>query len=73
MKSRTEEGQSAEEVVRTRKLTKYRRVVERAHKRVKKFKLLSVRFQNNSLINSELYFQACVILSNTFFTPLTKF
>ena len=60
------------DAIQTRKLTKWRGVVERGNRRLKVFRLLSLRFPNSSLINAELFFNVASILGNKFGAPLLK-
>lgn len=67
-----EEVFEASDAVKSRKVTKWRGVIERVNRRLKVFRLLSVRFPNSSLINCELFFRVSAILGNRFGQTLTK-
>jgi hypothetical protein len=67
-----EEVFEASDAVKSRKVTKWRGVIERVNRRLKVFRLLSVHFPNSSLINCELFFRVSAILGNRFGQTLTK-
>ena len=71
-KLRGEDSYSPQESIQSRELTKWRGVIERANRRLKVFRLLSVRFPNSSLINAELYFHVAAILVNRFGKALSE-
>jgi len=67
-----EDSFEPKDAIRSRELTRWRGVVERANRRLKVFHLLSVRYPNGSLIQAELYFHVAAILCNKYGAPLAR-
>jgi hypothetical protein len=67
-----EDSYTPEQAKMSRKVTEWRGVIERCNRRLKQFKLLSMRFPNSSLINAELYFHVAAILVNRYGQALSE-
>ena len=71
-KLRGEEYFTPQQAIVSRKLTRWRGAVERANRRLKLSKLLSVTFHNSSLINAELFVHISAILGNKYGHALSQ-
>jgi hypothetical protein len=69
-KRKDEKHIQAETAIMNRRVTRHRGVVERVNRRLKVFRLLTQRFPNISLMNSELFFHVAAILSNRYCNSL---